>query len=280
MQYASQVVYKAFLEHRAPQKKAKYLSFLSPELSSDMLSLPKLKLPKASDFSDQKLLERVHYSWFLPTLKLYSKKEIALFLSALPEKIRSFLQNTLGIKKVKNTGSLATLFLQKHLIASLLGEKEWLLPPEYFPSSLATTLARLSKQHLVELVCYLGLYDLAFEIKYIVDPKLLRYLFQTLSSSQRAFLKKIIPQQEGERFPFTAWDKSEKQLTQYLQRKGLSRLSAFLSQEKEDLLWYIAHTLDIGRGSFLLKIYEKKMTSKVSPAIIRSVTEALSYMSL
>ncbi len=278
MKPSSQVLLKAFFNKYAPEKEEYFSRFFPEQLqkslgtSSENLSL------NPSYFLVENLFLKVHYSWFLPTLNSY-EKDIPLFLAALPEEIGKNLQKTLGIKPLSSLTPRGALFLKHHLIHSLLGEKENLLPPEYISSSILSPLLGFSKKRLVRLIDYLSLYDLAYEIKHIVDTKLLKQINQCLKDPLKAFLQKLLPQTEGERIPLQNWDGSKRSFYVLLHRKGLKKLALLLNKEQEALIWYVAHTLDIGRGSSLLKLCEKKVTANLAPAIMRGLQELLEKIS-
>ena len=122
----------------------------------------------------------------------------------------------------------------------------------------------------------MALYDLAFELKHIVDTKILKPLFSFFDKKETTFIKKISasldPFSLG-RMHLEKWDKKEHSLRQQLHKKGIFRLSIALHNESKDLLWHIAHRLDVGRGSLLLKGYENPVAVSITDSIQASIIE-------
>ena len=280
MQKASLIVLKKILSSLPSPKQEKLLFFLSSndkKIYSSLLSFEdKLVL---EDISLDNLIDYVHYSWFLPTLQTYSKKEISLFISAFsPSSQKSLLQLldiTLTKAKVTATGRK---FLRDHLLASLIGEKKQLLNISYLPQSPLNQLLKLTKKDLIRLIDFLGLYDLLKELRQIVDPKLLKKVQSCLSKEKLLFLKSIKNLKEPFSLPknsLSHWDNNKKTLLSLTHKAGLIRLSKALCNENENLIWYIVHFLDIGRGTTLMKLCEIKEKAFVSSFISKQITNVI-----
>ncbi len=258
----------------------KLLSYL-PDKEKNLLK----KIPKSSksldpeDFSFDRILNQVHYSWLLPTLKTYPNEEIALFLEVVEEQKKAILKRKLRIEPDEpHLTSIAKSYLKLILQMSLLGKEDSLLPVEYLPSHPLNQLTLLNKQQLVELIDYLGLYDLSKEIKQIVDTTVLKKIYSYLSQEHKSFLNKIMNQKEPKlffRMNLTREGIDKDAFKTLLHKRGLQRLGITLSHQHSDLLWYITHILDIGRGNALLKIEEKKVMAKDAESMVGCVLEAL-----
>ena len=94
MRSSSYFVLQGFIEKYSKDRKEKLISFFP---------YAEKKLPEElhiDQFSPTLLLDYVHYSWFLPTLNTYSKKEKALFISSLDGELQKTLKTIFKVKPV------------------------------------------------------------------------------------------------------------------------------------------------------------------------------------
>lgn len=281
----SELVLKAFLSRCSPERRSALEKFL-PELErlriQELPSFEEGVTPEG--FTNGGILEQVHWSWFLPTLKTYPVKERKLFLTALNPVAAQNLAHSLEItdysQEMSETGRG---FLRQILLNSLLGPKDRLLPIDYLPPSPLKPLFRLSKKELTKLIDFLSLHDLAAEIRQIVETKILKKIYSFLSEDERKFLKQTMAHQK-ESFPMPRmalerWDGEEESFRHLLHRRGIMRLSLALSGQDPDFIWYICHQLDIGRGNVLYKLCGKEaaagVATDVADMIIRQIEEIL-----
>lgn len=278
-----EMVLKAFLSRCPPEKKARLEAFLSHNTKQKLENIP--HFPRESKIEKGISLDCIHWSWFIPTLKSYSAKEQKLFLSALSSQARENLAQELGFPSPpkEELTELGVLFLRQTLLTSLIGHQSRTLPPEYLPESPLKPLLDLSKQKLIRLIDFLSLYDLAAELRQIVETKILKKIYSLLSEEQKRFLKMAMAHKEPYPLPrlkLEQWDGSEDSLHLLLHKRGLARLGAALSTEDPDLAWYICHQLDIGRGNALFKLCAREAASDISDGIIRQIEELLTNKDL
>jgi len=275
MKASSLIILNAALKGISNEHKARLLNFLPSPDRRGIESLPPAKEPlHYESFAFAWLLDFVHYSWFLPTLKTYSKKEANLFLAALGEKGKSIQKSPSTAKE--ELSRVGREFLQSHLLQSLVGEKNTLLPLKYLPESELNILLTFSKKNLVLLTDYLSLYDLAAEVRQIVETKILKKIYSFLTEDQKRFLKSVMMQKEQTAFArmgLDRWDGDAEAFKALLHRRGLSRLGAALSGQHPDLIWYICHILDIGRGSALEKAAKKSLSHQAKALIVENIME-------
>ncbi len=69
------------------------------------------------------------------------------------------------------------------------------------------------------------------------------------------------------------WEGSREAFRHLLHRRGLARLGAALSGQDPDLVWYVCHQLDIGRGNTLFKLCLKESLPGISELIARQIEE-------
>jgi hypothetical protein len=274
------MVLKAFLSRCEPEKKRALERFLSEAERHELEELPIFpEEVKPDRFTNETVLEKVHWSWFLPTLKTYPETEQKLFLSALASLAAKNLAKALTLSSNgQEMSEVGRSFFRKILLDSLLGPHDRLLPKEYLPSSLLSPLLNLSKKELTRLIDLLSLHDLAAELRQIVETKILKKIYSLLSEEERKLLKSAMAHKD----PFTIgrigmerWDGSEESLRTLLHKRGLARFGAGLSGQDSDFVWYICHQLDIGRGNALHKLCAKEPIHGVTDAIIRQIEELL-----
>ncbi len=274
------MVLKAFLSRCEPEKKRKLERFLPQD---ERLQLEKLPLfPEEvipEEFANGSILGKVHWSWFLPTLKTYPEPEQKLFLSALNANAAKNLAKALTLSMYsQELTEIAKDYLRQILLNSLIGPGDRLLPIDYLPPSPLNPLLNLSKKELTHLIDLLSLYDLAEELRQIVETKILKKIYSFLSDEERHFLKMAMAHKEPlllTRMGLDRWDGSEENFRMILHRRGLARFGAALSGQDPDLIWYLSHQLDIGRGNVLFKQCTKEPIPGISDVVMRQIEDLL-----
>ncbi|HAB99477.1 MAG TPA: hypothetical protein DCE71_06625 [Parachlamydiales bacterium] len=275
-----EIILKAFLSRCSPEKQSRLETFL-PEAKRLRLNAvaPFTDIEAAGKFTSDSLLAIVHWSWFLPTLKTYSQAEQIAFLSALPSHAALNISKSLQIPySLMPLTEIARSYIQNLLKRSLISYKEYLLPPEYLPASPLNELLRLSKKQLIHLVNLLSLHDLAAELRQIVETKILKKIYSCLTEEERKRLNELSSYKEHPALPrlsLDRWDGQEDSLRVLLHRRGLIRLSLVLSGQDPDLIWYIGHQFDIGRGTTLLTFCAKVAGLQQSESMIREIDELM-----
>lgn len=275
--FRADVVLKAFLSRCEPERKGVLEKFLSDEKRN---RLEEIHAPlEPEPFSNESVLDQVHWSWFLPTLKAYSEVESKLFLAVLnPHAAKSLAKAlTLSING-KEMSEIGRSFLRKILLDSLIDPAQGLLSLHYLPASPLKKLSALSKKELIHLIEKLSLYDLASELRQIVETKILKKIYSLLSGEEQKFLKKIAQHKEPivpGRLGLEKWDGSEESLRRLLHKRGLVRFGAALSGQDPDLIWMICHQLDIGRGMALHKLCSREKIQGVTEVIIKQIEEII-----
>lgn len=275
------MVLKAILTQKEPERR-KALVQLLPEQKRESLE----KLPLASgpiDFDatiHYSVLGKVHWSWFLPTLKSYSENEQKLFLSSLNQYAAKNLARalTLSLNGTNLTG-IARTYFRNVLLDSLLGQGHRLLPPQLLPATHLLKLLELNKKELTRIIDLISLYDLSTELRQIVETKTLKKIYSLLSVEEKEILKKAMNQKKDPLNPsklgLEKWDGSEESLRMLLHRRALQRFGAGLSGENLDFIWYVCHQLDIGRGTALHKACQQEAIPGVTDVIQKQIIELL-----
>lgn len=274
------MILNAFLSRQDEAKRERLLSFLSEKEKSRLSQMPLFgQTVTPEDFSNGSMLERVHWSWFLPTLKSYSLTEQELFLAALDESAAKPLSEQIPCKIAKKPLTpIGKAYLRQVLLDSLIGPHDRLIPAGFLPPSPLNNLLKLSKKKLTLLIDLLSMHDVASEVKQIVETKILKKLYSFLSEAQKKFLKQAAAKPEPFSLPkigLDRWDGTEDSLRHVLHRRGLGRLGIALSGQTPALIWYVCHQLDIGRGNALFKLSTKEAVHNVIDAAARQVEELL-----
>lgn len=256
-----------------PQDETKAL--LAQEVSSNNVALA-LTHPAVA-------IEKIHYSWLVPAFQKMPKYLQKPLLWALPPgqaaKIRDFL------KFPYEPPSALAPAIQSLLINLLYTEVKHteILPSEYLPQTSLTSLANLTKPQLVELIDFLGIYDLAEEVRYIIDRSLLKNLHTCLSTKQRQFLHTCLHQREkiaASPMEFKKWDGDCKKLENMLHRRGLVRFGKALSGQHPDLIWHITRILDTGRGALLAEYCTPQPIPGVTTALVEQLVHLMEFLNL
>lgn len=272
-----ELVLKTFLARAKPGKKGPLTRFLPKEAQHRIENLPDLNHSPSLE-GHARIVDQVHWSWFLPTLKAYLPTEQKLFLSAVSERAARNLSHALENKGDTEVTEIGKAFLRNLLLNSLIGPHSRLLPIDHLPPSRLRPLLDLSKKELTQIVDKLSLHDLEGEFKQIVDTKLLKKLYGFLTESEKKRLTQIAARPDSfslGRMGLERWDGTEEGFRILLHRKGLARLAAGLSGQDPDLIWYVCHQLDIGRGNLLFKLCHKELSPHIAEAIVKQIEEIL-----
>ena len=269
------LILHTLLDRTDPALRKKLERFLPPEQQERLRALPIC----AVEEHETDLLDQIHWSWLVPTLKSYSHEDQQWFLSVLSPALATALGRTLQIPIEGRTPSAAgKTFLRRFLTQSLIGSNPHRLPASWLPDSPLKQLIHCSKQQLIRLVDLLPLYDLALEIRHIVEARAMKKIYAALTKEQQSFLKQVLAHHDlttTGRFSLERWDGTADGLYLLLHRRGLTVLAAALSRQDPGLAWHIAHQFDIGRGHLLLKLIEEHAASPHAEILTGRIAEIL-----
>ena len=259
------------------------VSLLEPLSDKSKQALEKAFSPISIDpnkFTLKFLLKDVHYSWYLPFLKTFNKKDQALSLSALDDKTKKKLERYLKIKRPKTSPSKLIIdFFQMLLFEKIINLNEELLPQEYLPPSDLNFLLELTKKEIITLIDYLALFDLSSSINKVLDPTVLKKIDSFLSDEQKQFVKSKKNYKEPFSFPVLKFHEaidSKEEFDLLLHKRGLNRFAQGFCAQDISLIWYICHKLDIGRGKVLYKLCrEERAPQEIIKTITSNIMELL-----
>ncbi len=228
-------------------------------------------------YQQQDTLERMHYSWLKPILRQFPEQLIPLFVSSLtPEQAAGFKSSSTPAVHLSQT---VKLFLQNRLYALI--DVDHHQPLELLPITQMTPLAYLNKQDLMNICDFLGLYDLASEVRLIVNKTYLKNIYACLTPKQFYYLKSCLHQKEKLVTPPLGIDPSRQdcpKLKQLIHRRGLLRLGKALCGQHKDLVRYIAHILDTGRGKILLDHYRPDEVPAITSFLQFQVINVMNFL--
>lgn len=223
----------------------------------------------------QNVISYIHYSWIKPLINRFPTQIQASIIAALTGKHAEDESE----EKIAPLSNLAKAFMVNEICDQLHIQEH--LPFEYLPESEFTPLATWSKQQIVELIDFLGLYDLASEVRKIVNRDYLKNIYSCLTPKEFYYLKVCLHQKDQITSPKLGIDPSKQdcaKLKNALHRRGLSRLGKAVCGEHPDFVWTIAHLLDMGRGQILLKEYQPEALPKITPILKQQVLNLMNFL--
>lgn len=225
------------------------------------------------------LIQQTHYSWLAPVIQRFAEDMQPYLLSSLPKDkavpISAMLKVPLLSKKMAS--SVRLYFL--HKIALELKPAS-VLPMPFLAATSLTPLLSMRKEEIVQMADFLGLYDLAEEIKHIVDRRSLKAIYGCLSVKKQHFLRICLHQKERLSIPrlgLDRWQGERKTLDALLHSRGLLRLGKGVSGQTEDFLWHLMHHLDTGRGGILQRYYAAVEVPGVTQALIQEILNLMNF---
>lgn len=242
MTHFSDLVCLALIGEKNRLLKNKLPSFL-PEKRS--LAISSLDIPQVTLLSLQSpslaILENSHFSWFIPFLRNVSEHDLFLFLSSLPFELQQHLQKALRcVCNVRPMSSSLAEFFQNKLISCCFPVTP--LPKEALPPSPFNELLVLSCERFRNLIEFLGLYDLAAEMKQMIDGIKIKKIKRCLSQEKLLFLSLLFQKQEPvlfKKMELNAWNELPEDLLGIVYQRGINRIAKALFSENSNLIFLI-----------------------------------------
>lgn len=226
------------------------------------------------------VLKNWHYSWIHQLVEPFTPGDRTAFLSLLTNPKRTEIAKLFNLSKVPNDASpLLSRFYKFQLFPKL--NLDPVLPVAYLPKSAFNRLLALEKNEFLKVLDFLGLYDLAHEMKHIVANKTLKDIYACLNQEQQLFLRQCLHAKDNVMTPnlhLEQWNGDRKVLMKLLHRRGISRMAIALSGQHPDLVWHVSHILDIGRGQLLQKSTQPSKVSTLTDAVGIQVENVLNTL--
>jgi len=278
MRKSSYIVLKSILN--TSQSFERLAPFLDDGHLNKLTSLDAPKSFSYKHFLSENIFNHVHYSWLIPTLKNL-KEDLSFCITSLPEKMRAKLNIQFGIEPYPTEITAnAKEYIHLIFLNSLLGEEDTILPIQYLEHSPINILASKTKEDLIQVIDYLALFDLVKEIRKILNTNTIKKIYSFLTDDEKKFLTKTQSLNDPVSFSslLEKWDGTKESFRKILHKKGLYRFGLALCGSHSDLVWYICHLLDIGRGASLMKMCEKKVNPVISDTIQSHILKILDIL--
>ncbi len=283
MEVKGAVMFRLLLKRFHPDHPKSLLQILPKEESVLILdqATPQTVISTA-ELQPETLINRVHYSWLLLTLEKMPKSIIRFIVSALPshqaEKIEQHLQMS---PSQHHYADVVKAFFLNKIYNALIDPA--VLPLDFLPKTPLSFLTSCTKQQLMEIINLLGIYDLAEEVRYILNKESLNKVHVCLTARQRQFLRQTLHQKEkvsSSPLNLKQWDGDCKKLAVSMHRRGLVRLGKALFGQHPDFIWHLTHILDTGRGAIIKSHYSLKERPEVAAALTQQVLSVMKFMNL
>lgn len=265
------MICKALLERSPVDEQSALLALFPADQRKFLETLPSATLgtKKGKDS-----LDAIHYSWMAPFLRTLAAQDLRLFLAALSKEQVEGLRELLGFSgSLLPLTSFAKAFIRRALLTHLTKGEE-LIPLEMIPVSALRPLVDLDHKKLMKLMRYLGLYDLAFEMKQIIATAQIKKILQCLKKEERNFLESLAGEHEllvFQRLFLQGWDETRKALVSLLEERGMQRVAIALYGQDKSLIWSLSHALDLPSATQLLKWCRAPQEMRISSILTQQI---------
>ena len=285
MSSSSWIVFKSLLEGTNSPLQSQVGSFLSNDAREKYESVHASKQDLFSHDTSLKMrLEDIHYSWFISFLEPFAENDKELILSALGDTQSEKLRQHFAIKKASPLPLKETAknYLSSAIYDYLTSDQKEFLPTEFLPDHPLNALLSLSKRQIQTLVDYLGLHDLAMELRHVIKSHQIKKIQKVLNQDEQKHLKSILKQKEPlsfSRLNLDGWNGDGQMLKAILHHRGFNRLAKALFGCHPSLLWHISHKLDTGRTKVLRKFYTDINSDEALKSLTNQILELIPKVS-
>jgi len=251
---------KALLEKSG--RKESLIEFFPPEKADDIRRMGPISADFVSLLSPLGWAEDIHYSWFFEILKPMPKTMQMNMISLLSPLQAKGLTKLFEFTHAQKVSHFLGVFYMHLLKKKMM--KEDVLPKHQIPFSEMNVLLDLNNKQLIYLIDLLGIYDLAQDLRQIVDKEILEKIYAALPKDMLQFLQYCSRQPVkwvSPKLNLQSWDGSKKQLNGLLHQRGLFRLARALSGENPHFQWHLFHRLDTAR----VKVMQSSLIQKYEP---------------
>lgn len=256
------------------------LKFLSPDQESVLRQGTEEKELDHAFRHPGEFLSQIHYSWIAETIKTLPVDKQPLYISSLPVATQLQVKDLLGItKELAHLKGPLKRYIQKDLAKKIIPQEH--TPLAYLPPPTLQPLLTISKRRMIEIINFLALFDLAEEMKKIVDTKLLKNIYLVLSKKQQEFLRSCLHHKDklhSPKFPLNDWSGDKAELEQRLHKRGLLRFAKALSGQDPSFIWHITRSLDTGRGKRIESLLSKNEIPQVSQVMRAQVLQLINFL--
>ena len=242
---------QALIDHLSNREQAAMREVAVGPVQTDLLAAP---APEA--------IAAYHPSWIEQALEKESQERRPLYQAAIDGKLPP----------------APTAFLLGNLI-NLLGAPA-VVPLACLATAPLQPLIDLDARVLARLVGYLGMIDLAGEMKKTIESRLLREVEPLLAERQQQFLQQWMQESDpmpGPRHGLAEWIPD---FQRHAQQSGLIRLGRALSHHDKSFVWHLAHRFDAGRGRWILRHAQETVAPKMAEKLVGQVETTMEFLHL
>ena len=276
-QATSWIVFRSLLASKEDKTLPSYLSEQLQRQLSHSLSLSHSAFAQTS--TERAYVNECHYSWLIPLCQVLREEDLLMVLSALDpfqrEKLKHYLQIT---KNAPDLSALAREFLLDEFDKRLIqGEVNW-LPIQFVPDHPLKSLLDLKKKEIQTLIDFLGLHDLAIDLRQMIESKKIKKVLALCSRAERQYLKTLMQKKERAffaRLNLDAWDGNEETLKHILHHRGVNRLGKALFGCHPSLVLHLCYRLDTGRAKILRKFCSNINNELAQKTLVDQVIELI-----
>ncbi len=270
----------ALLERVPYDQRESLLVLLSPEERALAAGLIPANIDIQESFPDYaEQLASIHPSWIAPLLRQLTERDIRLFLAALEENQAESIRRIIRLNNhVPLVKPLGIEFCQKWLLQSLTQDSGDVLPAYCLPPSPMNALLQANHQELTHIAEHLGFYDVAFDLRRIIDTAQIKKIYACFTQEEVNQLKKLIHSRDPVSFKplgLKAWDGNTSFLKKIVLQRGINRLAKAFYPENSSLKWHIVHRLDEDQGTLFVQLCTPLSIPNAVSALREQVLEAL-----
>lgn len=271
---------KQFLTTFAASDASRLSSYLPEDEQNEIAQMPAHTETVSHSIAEE--LEQIHYTWFIPFLETFAKSDAHFLASSLSDTKYQKLKRRLHFEAAKTPlTETGTRFAHQTLYHWLVKSKEGYTPKSLVPTHPLRTLLALSKKELFLTFDYLGLHDLAVDLKKIVEIKKIKALKHALTKEQSSYVEMLVKHGEPiafKRLELEFWDGDTDTLHTMVHTRGINRISKALYGCPPSLLWHIRHSLDTGRARLLDRFLVNPHNEKVQDILLSQVLKAVQHV--
>ena len=225
-------------------------------------------------------LNHIHFSWIAPYVQKYPLHIQELLVTSLPQPLSNGLKKFLKLpSSLPSIPSVAGEFLIKKLYMQVRDPD--VLAAGFLPLDDLSGLLELSRTELIQMIDYLGLYDLADTVRHLVDKKSLQAVYACMDQKKMQFLRTCLHQKSKfttTKMDLQKWNSDCHVLHKMLHQRGLYRLGKALTGSHPHFLWHFFRKLDTGRGSILKKYSSSEVNPAARTALIQQTISVLNFL--
>jgi hypothetical protein len=203
------------------EKRASLTSFLPETLQSALKESSVSQHILPISLTIEKLARRIHISHFIDFLALVSPSEKSFYIAAFPEYKQLQFSKEATIFRHLTSKKFSDAVLHTLFEKALIGFP----PPTYYPFHPLIEILGDTGVALETLIHYLGLFDIAIEVKTLLSKKTLKELQQAFSPQEVTFLNTLSATSAKSIFPIylERYNGDKDQLKEFILERGIYR---------------------------------------------------------